>query len=140
MFERKPDGSKPSSLDFFKLFGEMNAPALSSVPSIPSVSQAIAQIPSCPRNSCRSASVNSVLGPPRPEPCTVTLVSPPDSITARQRQMCIRDRICIAFSACNLPASRDSPSRLSPSMSGVIPASLTAWAAARSDCFGVAIK
>ena len=39
----------------------------------------MAQIPSFPRNSCKSESVNSVFGPPRPEPFTVTLVSPPES-------------------------------------------------------------
>ena len=70
----------------WKVVGKYNAPALSSVPSMPSVSQAIADT----RGRCcfdRSKSVmanarrNSVLRQPRPMPFTFTVVSPPESKT-----------------------------------------------------------
>ena len=44
------------------------APALSSVPSMPSVSPAIAAMCGCPSNATASASRNSALRPPRPPP------------------------------------------------------------------------
>ena len=58
----------------------MIAPALSSPPSMPSVSAAIAKMPRPPIERDRQAEQKLALRPPRPLPRTVTVVSPPEMI------------------------------------------------------------
>ncbi len=53
------------------------APAASVGPSIPSVPAERRKTPSSPSNSRAAPSANSWLGPPRPSPFTLTVVSPP---------------------------------------------------------------
>ena len=57
------------------------APALSSEPSMPSVSAASAEMPSMPSMPMAKASRNSLLRPPLPLARSVTVVSPPDRIS-----------------------------------------------------------
>ncbi len=61
--------------------GPAMAPAISSTPSTPSVSPAIAWTLLRPSRPTASDSRNSTLRPPRPLPFSVTVVSPPDSST-----------------------------------------------------------
>ena len=56
----------------------MMAPALSSPPSMPSVSQAMAEMPPKPSSASVRPSRNSASRPPLPLPRTVTVVSPPE--------------------------------------------------------------
>ena len=92
--------------------GASSAPALSSVPSMPSVSQAMAWMPGC-------AVEPRWLGPAGTRycarhgrlPCSVTVVSPPESRTSRRPRRSGRARAaCWAMPPLSRPTSRASPS------------------------------
>ena len=72
-------GSTLISLAFFKVDGVTMAPAAVPLPSIPSVSPAMSEIPGLPLSDIAAESANSALGPPSPEPKTFTVHSPPES-------------------------------------------------------------
>ena len=95
----------------------MTQPALSSVPSIPSVSQASAEIRRQQSGiRCRkvngSASKTSALRPPRPEPRTVTVVSS----TGEQHQRSLSGLAMPRNLSCDGCRCIFATSRLSPSM------------------------
>ena len=68
----------------------MKAPAISAVPSTPSVSAAKPKIPCLCFNSIARARQNSALGPPTPFPLAVTVNSPPDS---KRTGGCVFDKL-----------------------------------------------
>ncbi len=132
--------SSPSARPRASVSGCSTAPALSSVPSIPSVSQAMAQIPGAPSSAIASDSRNSALRPPRPAPRTVTVVSPPDNRTQGVRVAAAGERHRSASCACSAPQSCASPSMSSPSNCTSIPAARATSAARASAMAGVAIS
>jgi len=76
-------GSTPASRILASVSGRRKAPALSSEPSMPSVSAASVAMPSVPSSASARPNRNSVLRPPLPpSPRTVTVVSPPERMTA----------------------------------------------------------
>jgi len=76
-------GSTPASRMRASVSGRRKAPALSSEPSMPSVSAASVAMPSVPSSASARPNRNSVLRPPLPpSPRTVTVVSPPERMTA----------------------------------------------------------
>ena len=113
----------------------IQAPALSSLPSMPSVSQAMAETPSSPPRRSASASRNSAFRPPRgrdadfcglgsgaPEAgFTVTVVSPPESSTQGLRAGSPWRAALSAKPAITVATARASPSIASPRMSGMTP-------------------
>ncbi len=113
-------------------------PALSSEPSIPSVSAAIAAIPGCASSATASASRNSALRPPRPPPRTVTVVSPPESSAQGGSASPPNRATWRAMPACTAATSRASPSIESPRITGATPAARATSAAARSASWAVA--
>ena len=108
------------------------APALSSEPSIPSVSAASAWILSAPPIAMANASRNSHCGRPCPWPRKVTVVSPPDRISTGFWKGRLRGATSRAIAAWTPPTSRASPSMESERMTASIPCRF-AWAAAASS-------
>ena len=122
--------------------GVTMAPAASSVPSIPSLSPAMAQTLASPAMATAKPSRNSVLRPPRPAGSRpiVTVVSPPDRITAGPATGKPLVRTDRAMPAVIVPSSRLSPSSASPRTSGVSPSWRAASAAAPRASRGAAIN
>ena len=110
----------------------MIAPAASSVPSMPSVSPASAQMPLTSCKVTASDNRNSVLRPPLPAlPFSmVTVVSPPDSKTAgpwRGNPLALTES---EMPPSNFPASRASPSSASPKINVARPYDFATFSAA----------
>jgi hypothetical protein len=121
------------------------APALSSTPSMPSVSAASTWTPGSACSAIAQPIRNSVARPPRPgaapsrDARTVTVVSPPDRMTHGLRNGSPRRATARAMAAWTRPTTCDSPSISSLRMCASSPASRATRAAASSDCCGVAI-
>ena len=115
---------------------------MSSEPSMPSVSAAIAAMPGWPSSATASASRNSALRPPRPPPRTVTVVSPPERSTQGGSPIDPtsppKRATWRAIPACTCATSRASPSIESPRITGATPAARATSAAARSASCAVA--
>jgi hypothetical protein len=120
--------------------GASIAPALSSVPSMPSVSPARAWMPGARRGPRPAPAGIRRCGRRARRPRTVTVVSPPDSSTQGGAAAAGRGRTCSAMPAMTGATSRASPSMASPRMSGVTPAARAASAAASSASCGVAMR
>ena len=100
---------------------------------MPSVSAAKAVRPPAPSNAMASDSANSLLRPPRPLCFSVTVVSPPESMTIGAAKGTPLSRACWARAAWTRATSRASPSIRSDIIQGVTPWAWAAWAAAFSD-------